>query len=76
VAGIIRVTEGGTIHQIWSGIAHYSFPFYVLSAGITMIVTSTIPQLSWEVPVLSLPVLYAIYRSYESYFQVPKPANA
>jgi len=74
LAGIIHITEGGAIHQIWSSIAHYSFPFYVLSAGITAIVTSTVPQLGWQVPVFGLLVLYATYRSYESYFRVPKPA--
>jgi len=75
VAAIIRVTEGGPIHQIWCRIAHCSFPFYVLSAGITTIVTSSAPQLGWQVPLLSLLVMYATYRSYESYFRLPKPAR-
>lgn len=75
LASIIHVTEGGAIHQIWSSIAHYSFPFYVLSAGITTIITSTVPQLGWQVPVFGLLVLYATYRSYQSYFRVPKPAR-
>ncbi len=75
LASIIHITEGGAIHQIWSSIAHYSFPFYVLSAGITRIVTTTAPQLSWQVPVLGLLVLYATYRSYRSYFHAPSPAH-
>jgi len=78
VAGIIRLTEGGAIHRIWCSIAHYSFPFYVLSAGITSIAISSITQFAWQVPVIGLPVLYAIYRSYECYFHVPgkETANA
>ena len=75
LAGIIRITEGGAIHHIWSGIAHYSFPFYVLSAGITKIVTTSVPQLSWQVPVFGMLVLYAIYRSYTSYFRASNPAR-
>jgi len=71
VAAIIRLTEGGAIHRIWLDIAHYSFPFYVLSAGITYIAASTTPQFGWQLPLVSLPVLYAIYRSYQSYFRVP-----
>ena len=70
LAGIIRLTEGGAIHRIWASIAHYSFPFYVLSAGITSIAMSTTSQFGWQLPVVSLPVLYAIYRSYQSYFRV------
>ena len=71
VASIIRFTEGGAIPQIWASIAHYSFPFYVLSAGITSIARSATPQFGWQLPLVSLPVLYAIYRSYQSYFRVP-----
>jgi hypothetical protein len=68
VASIIRITEGGAITKIWSSIAHYSFPFYVLSAGICSIATSATNEFSWQMPLLGLPVLYAVYRSYESYF--------
>jgi hypothetical protein len=71
VASIICLTEGGEIHRIWSSIAHLSFPFYILSAGLTSIATSATPQLGCQLPLVGLPVLYAIYRSYESYFRVP-----
>ena len=75
VACIIGFTEGGAIHKIWYGIAHCSFPFYVLSAGIASMATSSTTQLSWQAPLLCLPVLYAIYRSYEFYFRVPSIAR-
>ena len=77
VAGIIHLTEGGAVHRIWSSIAHQTFPFYVLSAGITSMATSsTVPQSSgWQVALLCLPVMYAIYRSYESYFREPALAG-
>ncbi len=71
VASIIRITEGGAIQEIWCNIARYSFPFYVLSAGITSMAASMAPQFGWQLPLVSLPVLYAIYRSYEFYFRVP-----
>lgn len=74
LACIIRLTEGGVIHKIWCGIAHYSFPFYVLSAGIASIAGSFTVDLVWLVPLLGLPVLYAVYRSYQSYFRVPSVA--
>jgi len=46
VASIIRLTEGGAIAKIWSSIAHYSFPFYVLSAGMCSIATSATAEFS------------------------------
>jgi hypothetical protein len=75
VACIIGFTEGGAIHKIWSAIAHYSFPFYVLSTGITAIATSSPSQFGWQVPLVGLPVVYAIYRSYESYSRGPGVAR-
>lgn len=71
VAAIIRVTEGGAFRKIWSSLAHYSFPFYVLSAGIASIVRSS-TQSGWVVPLIVLTALYAIYRSYQSYFHEPE----
>ena len=70
VAAIIRVTEGGAFRKTWSSLAHYSFPFYVLSAGIASIVRSS-TQSGWLVPMIVLTALYAIYRSYQSYFREP-----
>jgi hypothetical protein len=70
VASIIRLTEGGAFPQIWSSIAHYSFPFYLLSAGMSSVALSYAPQFGWQIPLLTLPALYAIYRSYQSYFRV------
>src|SRR5208283_5301726 len=48
LACIIRLTEGGEIHTIWCGIAHYSFPFYVLSAGIAYVAGSSVVDLGWQ----------------------------
>jgi len=71
VAGIIRATEGGSLPSLWCRIAHYYFPFFVLSAGLVSIAASTGSQLGWQLPLVGLPTLYAIYRSYQSYFRVP-----
>jgi hypothetical protein len=74
VAGIIALTEGGVVGKVWFAIAQLSFPFYVLSAGITSIVIgSRDSQLVWQFPLIGLPVLYAVYRSYQSYFREDTP---
>jgi hypothetical protein len=69
VAGIIRLTEGGALRRIWLSIAQCSFPFYVLSAGLTSIATASTQQITWQLALVGLPVLYAIYGSYQSYFR-------
>jgi len=45
-----------------------SFPYYVLSAGVTSIVTTAGHRTGWQIPLLVLPVMYTIYRSYQLYF--------
>jgi hypothetical protein len=69
VAAVISLTEGGKLMRIWSSIAHLSFPYYVLSAGVTSIVATASAHVGWQVPLLALPVMYATYRSYRLYFR-------
>ncbi len=68
VATIISLTEGVKLLRIWSSIFQLSFPYYVLSVGITSIVTTASRQVGWQIPLSVLPVMYAIYRSYRVYF--------
>jgi len=76
VASIIALTEGGRMLRIWSSIAHLSFPYYVLSAGLTSLVTTASLHIGWQIPLLILPVMYAIYRSYQLYFGRAATAGA
>jgi hypothetical protein len=69
VATIISLTEGGSLHRIWFQIFQISFPYYVLSTGITSLMTTASKHVGWQVPLLTLPVMYAIYRSYDRYFR-------
>ena len=68
VAAIISLTEGGNMPRIWSSIFHLSFPYYVLSAGVTSIVTTASHRVGWQIPLLILPAMYGVYRSYRLYF--------
>ncbi len=70
VATIISLTEGGSLSRIWFNIFQLSFPYYVLSTGITSIMTTISRHVGWQIPLLTLPVMYAIYHSYRLYFGV------
>ena len=70
VATIISLTQGGSVSRIWFKIFQLSFPYYVLSTGITSIMTTVREHVGWHIPLLTLPVMYAIYRSYQLYFRV------
>lgn len=69
VATIISLTEGGSLHRIWLHIFQLSFPYYALGTGITSLLTTVSKHVGWQIPLLALPVMYAIYRSYSLYFR-------
>ena len=68
VSVIVALTDGGAVRRIWTNIAQMSFPYYVVSAGVTSMVDSVGHHIGWLAALLLLAVMYAIYRSYRLYF--------
>jgi hypothetical protein len=68
VAGIVAVSEGKSVGSIWWNLAHLSFPYYVVSAGITSMVQAMSSHLGWGLALAVFPVMYGIHRSYRMYF--------
>jgi len=68
VAAIVAVSEGKAAGQIWLSLAHLSFPYYVVSAGVTTMVQVISSHLGWGLALAVVPVMYGIHRSYRLYF--------
>jgi hypothetical protein len=68
VAAIIKVAEGAALRRVWLGIVQLSFPYYVLSAGMTSMVNVVSHHFGWHVALVVFPVMYGVYRSYRLYF--------
>ncbi len=68
VAGIIKVAEGAAIRRVWLGIVQLSFPYYVVSAGMTSMVNMVSHHFGWQAALVVFPVMYGIHRSYRLYF--------
>lgn len=68
VATIISLTEGVRIFDTWRSIVRLSFPYFVLSAGVTSIVQSVSQVWGWEISLLLMLTMYGVYRSYVGYF--------
>jgi len=67
VASIIGLTEGGNPFALWHKVFMWSFPNYVIGAGLTAI-ASAISAISGLVTIASLmTVLFAVYQSYKMY---------
>lgn len=68
VAGIITLTEGTALRRIWMSLAQLSFPYYVVSAGVTSMVNMVSHHAGWQLALAAFPVMYGIYKSYRLYF--------
>lgn len=68
VAGIITLTEGTALRRIWMSIAQLSFPYYVVSAGVTSMVNVISNHTGWKLALAAFPVMFCIYKSYQLYF--------
>jgi hypothetical protein len=68
VSVIVGLTEGGAMRKIWTNIAQMSFPYYLLSAGVTSMVSSAGHYIGWLTALALFPVMFGIYRSYRLYF--------
>jgi hypothetical protein len=68
VAAIVAVSEGKAAGQIWWSLAHLSFPYYVVSAGVTTMVQGLSSHMGWGLALAVFPIMYGIHRSYRLYF--------
>ncbi len=68
VAGIVAVSEAKSASATWWELAHLSFPYYVVSAGVTSMVQTVGVHLSWGLALAVFPVMYGVHRSYQVYF--------
>lgn len=68
VATIVALGEGKAAGHIWWSLAHLSFPYYVVSAGVTSMVQALGSHLGWGLALAAFPVMYGVHRSYRLYF--------
>jgi len=68
VATIVALSEGKAAGQIWWTLAHLSFPYYVVSAGVMSMVQTLTSHMGWGLALGAFPVMYGIHRTYRTYF--------
>ena len=68
VAAIIRLSESSSMRRVWVSIVQLSFPYYVVSAGITSMLSLVGHRFGWQAAVVVFPVMYGIHHSYRLYF--------
>src|SRR5216684_4269135 len=56
VATVIGLSEGSSIAHNWWNLAQLSFPYYVVSAGVTSLMQSVSHHIGWQVALAVFPV--------------------
>src|SRR6266480_3039003 len=67
IALVIALTEGKSLHKIWVECYFWSFPYYLVGAGLAGVVGWLNGKFGWQASLLVVPVIYLIYRSYRLY---------
>ena len=67
VAMVISLTEGQSLRKIWSQCYFWSFPYYLVGAGVAGLMRWLHDFADWQTSLLTLPMVYLIYRSYRLY---------
>ncbi|MGA2981404.1 MAG: diguanylate cyclase [Terriglobales bacterium] len=67
VAAVISLTERRSLRKIWAECYFWSFPYYLVGAGVVGMMSWLHGFTDWETSLLTLPVVYLIYRSYRLY---------
>src|SRR5579884_3223107 len=64
VAAVIALTDSRSLRQVWRECYFWSFPYYLLGAGIAGVISAVDRYVGWQTALLIVPVVYLIYRSY------------
>jgi diguanylate cyclase (GGDEF)-like protein/putative nucleotidyltransferase with HDIG domain len=67
IAIVISVSEGKPLRQIMVDCYFWSFPYYLVGAGIAGAIGWFNREFNWETSLLFVPAIYLIYRSYRLY---------
>ena len=67
IAVVISVSDGKPLRQILVDCYFWSFPYYLVGAGIAGVIGWFNDRFNWESSLLFVPAIYLIYRSYRLY---------
>src|SRR5579872_1078781 len=75
VAAIIVLTETGNLFGVWRRILQLTFPYFVLAAGVAGLAKLATHAFAWYIPLLILPLMFLVQRSFALYFQMLREAT-
>jgi hypothetical protein len=76
VAIVMSLVEAKNTVRTWAGIFQLTFPYFLASAGVAAVAVTLTQRLGWQVPVIILPMMLAVFYSYRRYFSSPSETLA
>jgi len=76
VAIVLSLTESKNVVRAWLAMFQLSYPYFLASAGVAAVVLTLAARVGWQVPVLLLPLMAAVFYSYRRYFALPSKLSA
>jgi diguanylate cyclase (GGDEF)-like protein/putative nucleotidyltransferase with HDIG domain len=67
IAVVVALTESRKARKVWQECYMWTFPYYLLGAGIAALISVCNHRMGWQITVLAVPVVYVIFRSYRLY---------
>lgn len=68
ISVIIALTENKNVFRSWAAMFQLSFPYFLGSAGVAGVALTVSARFGWQVPVVVLPLMVAVFYSYKRYF--------
>ncbi len=69
IAIVIALTEGKPVWLVWRSSYLWTFPNYLVGAAVAWGIDALSKTLGWQTSLLSLPVLYLLFRTFSLYIQ-------
>jgi len=67
IASVISLTEKQKLFKVWQECYIWALPYYLLGATLVCLIHWVNQNLGWEFTLLTMPVAWAVYRSYRLY---------
>ena len=66
IATIIALSEAKPLRKTWAE-WRWMLPYYVVGTSIAWLIGRVPPSIQWEIPIICLPIVYLVHRSYRTY---------
>jgi len=67
VAAIISLVEHKSFAKVWKECYFWSFPYYIVGAGIAEVLHLANERFGWRIAIFGLPLVYIVFRFYRLY---------